>query len=135
MDEGDWLAARFEEHRGRLRAVAYRLLGPSSEADDAVQEAWLRLSRAGASGVENLGGCLTMVVARVCLNVLEARAAATSRRCSRCSTRMSCCDPTAAPCPRARRLRPGRPGRPRRPSRAAAPAAPALGAVTRGIDA
>ena len=55
MSEQDWLAQRFEEHRRRLRAVAYRMLGSVSEADDAVQEAWLRLSRAGASGVNNLG--------------------------------------------------------------------------------
>jgi RNA polymerase sigma factor (sigma-70 family) len=73
MDERDWLARRFEDHRGRLRAVAYRMLGSASEADDAVQEAWLRLSRSDADAVENLGGWLTTVVARVCLNMLEAR--------------------------------------------------------------
>jgi RNA polymerase sigma factor (sigma-70 family) len=73
MEEHDWLAARFEEHRPHLRAVAYRLLGSLSEADDAVQEAWLRLSRADTSGVENLGGWLTTVVARVCLNMLQSR--------------------------------------------------------------
>ena len=73
MDEQDWLAERFEEHRTHLRAVAYRLLGSLSEADDAVQEAWLRLSRSGASGVENLGGWLTTVVARVCLDMLRSR--------------------------------------------------------------
>ena len=73
MDEGDWLARRFEEQRGRLRAVAYRMLGSASEADDAVQEAWLRLSRADAGAVDNLGGWLTTVVARVCLNMLQAR--------------------------------------------------------------
>jgi RNA polymerase sigma factor (sigma-70 family) len=73
MDERDWLARRFEDHRGRLRAVAYRMLGSASEADDAVQEAWLRLSRSDADEVENLGGWLTTVVARVCLNMLEAR--------------------------------------------------------------
>jgi RNA polymerase sigma-70 factor (ECF subfamily) len=72
MDEQDRLAERFEAHRGRLRAVAYRMLGSPSEADDAVQEAWLRLSRSG-SGVENLGGWLTTVVARVCLNMLRSR--------------------------------------------------------------
>jgi len=71
MDERDGLAERFEAHRTHLRAVAYRMLGSASEADDAVQEAWLRLSRAGASGVENLGGWLTTVVARVCLDVLR----------------------------------------------------------------
>ncbi len=69
----EWLAARFEEQRPQLRAVAYRLLGSTGEADDAVQEAWLRASRAGADGVENLGGWLTTIVARVCLNQLEAR--------------------------------------------------------------
>src|ERR687887_959225 len=68
-----WLAERFEAHRGHLRAVAYRMLGSLAEADDAVQEAWLRASRAGAGGVENLGGWLTTVVARVCLNMLRAR--------------------------------------------------------------
>src|SRR6266498_1099178 len=73
MDERDWLAERFEEHRTRLRAVAYRMLGSLSEADDAVQEAWLRLSRSDTSGVENLGGWLTTVVARVCLNMLRSR--------------------------------------------------------------
>ena len=75
MDERDWLTRRFEEHRTRLRAIAYRMLGSSSEADDAVQEAWLRLSRSGAEGVENLGGWLTTVVARVCLNILRSRRA------------------------------------------------------------
>jgi DNA-directed RNA polymerase specialized sigma24 family protein len=65
MDERDWLAARFEENRPHLRAVAYRVLGSASEADDAVQEAWLRFSRAGADEVENLGAWLTTIVARV----------------------------------------------------------------------
>jgi DNA-directed RNA polymerase specialized sigma24 family protein len=64
----DWLAERFEAHRPHLRAVAYRMLGSAAEADDAVQEAWLRASRAGADDVDNLGGWLTTVVARVCLN-------------------------------------------------------------------
>jgi RNA polymerase sigma factor (sigma-70 family) len=73
MDEHDWLAERFEAHRTRMRAVAYRMLGELSEADDAVQEAWLRLSRADTSDVENLGGYLTTVVARICLNMLHAR--------------------------------------------------------------
>jgi RNA polymerase sigma-70 factor (ECF subfamily) len=73
MDEQQWLAQRFEEHRTRLRAVAYRMLGSLSEADDAVQEAWLRLTRTDASEVENLGGWLTTVVARVSLNMLRAR--------------------------------------------------------------
>ncbi len=73
MDEHEWLAERFEEHRSRLRAVAYRMLGSLSEADDAVQESWLRLSRADTSNVENLAGWLTTVVARVCLNMLRSR--------------------------------------------------------------
>jgi RNA polymerase sigma factor (sigma-70 family) len=77
VDDRDWLAERFEAHRPHLRAVAYRMLGSASEADDAVQEAWLRLDRAGAGGVQNLGGWLTTVVARVCLDLLRAR---TSRR-------------------------------------------------------
>jgi RNA polymerase sigma factor (sigma-70 family) len=73
MSEHDWLAERFEENRPHLRAVAYRMLGSSAEADDAVQEAWLRLSRAGTSEVENLGGWLTTIVARVALNMLRSR--------------------------------------------------------------
>src|SRR5713226_3768797 len=73
MDERDWLAERFEEHRARLRAAAYRMLGSPSEADDAVQEAWLRFSRANTSAVENLGSWLMTVVSRVCLNMLQAR--------------------------------------------------------------
>ena len=73
MDERDWLAERFEENRPHLRAVAYRMLGSASEADDAVQETWLRLSRAGTDGVENLGGWLTTIVARVSLNMLRSR--------------------------------------------------------------
>jgi len=77
MDEHDWLAERFEENRPHLRAVAYRVLGSASEADDAVQETWLRLSRSGADEVENLGGWLTTIVARVSLNMLRSR---TSRR-------------------------------------------------------
>jgi RNA polymerase sigma factor (sigma-70 family) len=73
MDQHDWLAERFETHRPRLRAVAYRMLGSASEADDAVQEAWLRLGRADAGEIDNLGGWLTTVVARVCLNLLQSR--------------------------------------------------------------
>ena len=72
-EHDEWLAERFEGHRDRLRAVAYRMLGSTGEADDAVQEAWLRLSRSGSGGVENLGGWLTTVVARVCLNMLRSR--------------------------------------------------------------
>lgn len=75
MDDQDWLAQRFEEHRSRLAAVAYRMLGSRGEADDAVQEAWLRLSRADASAVHNLSGWLTTVVGRVCLDMLRSRAA------------------------------------------------------------
>ena len=75
MHEHEWLAERFEENRGHLRAVAYRMLGSLSEADDAVQEAWLRLSRSDTSGVENLGGWLTTVVARICLDMLRSRKA------------------------------------------------------------
>src|ERR671926_1022220 len=77
MDEKQWLARRFEEQRPRLRAVAYRMLGSLAEADDAVQEAWVRLSRADTGAVENLEGWLTTVVARVALNMLRSR---TTRR-------------------------------------------------------
>ena len=73
MHDSDWLAQRFEEDRPRLTAVAYRMLGSTSEADDAVQETWLRLSRSDASAIENLRGWLTTVVSRVCLNLLQAR--------------------------------------------------------------
>ncbi len=73
MDEREFLAQHFEEHRTRLRAVAYRMLGSLSEADDAVQETWLRLNRIDADEVENLGGWLTTVVARVSLNMLRSR--------------------------------------------------------------
>ncbi|GAA1004971.1 RNA polymerase sigma 70 [Streptomyces sp. F-3] len=75
MDVDDELARRFEERRGLLRAVAYRMLGSLGEADDAVQETWLRLSRTGADGIENLSGWLTTVVSRVCLDMLRSRAA------------------------------------------------------------
>src|SRR2546425_4072347 len=75
MDERDWLADRFEAHRSHLRSVAYRMLGSAGEADDAVQEAWIRLSRSGAADVENLGGWLTTVVSRVCLDMLRSRTA------------------------------------------------------------
>src|SRR6266481_188081 len=73
MDDNEWLADRFEEQRGHLRAVAYRMLGSLAEADDAVQDTWLRVSRAGTSEVENLGGWLTTIVARICLNMLRSR--------------------------------------------------------------
>jgi RNA polymerase sigma factor (sigma-70 family) len=73
MHDTDWLAQRFEEHRTRLTAIANRMLGSTSEADDAVQEAWIRLSRSDADAIDNLGGWLTTVVSRVCLNALQAR--------------------------------------------------------------
>ncbi len=75
MAEPDWLTEGFEKNRGRLRAVAYRMLGSLAEADDAVQEAWLRVSRADAEDVDNLGAWLTTIVARVCLNALRSRTA------------------------------------------------------------
>src|SRR5262245_5349197 len=73
MVDQQWLADRFEEHRPKLRAAAYRMLGSLSEADDAVQDAWLRLSRSNAADIDNLGGWLTTVVARVALNMLRSR--------------------------------------------------------------
>jgi RNA polymerase sigma-70 factor, ECF subfamily len=75
MDEDASLAERFEEHRPHLRAVSYRMLGSLAEADEAVQDAWLRVSRAGADGIENFRGWLTTIVGRVCLNALQARKA------------------------------------------------------------
>src|SRR3954462_8756448 len=77
MDERDWMAERFEDHRRHLQAVAYRMLGSAAEAEDAVQESWLRLSRSDTSEVANLAGWLTTTVARVCLDMLRSR---TSRR-------------------------------------------------------
>lgn len=73
MDDRAWLAERFEEHRAHLRGVAYRMLGSLAEADEAVQDAWLRVSRAGADGIDNFRAWLTTIVARVCLNALQAR--------------------------------------------------------------
>jgi RNA polymerase sigma factor (sigma-70 family) len=73
MDDGEWLAQRFEQHRPRLRSVAYRMLGSLADADDAVQDAWLRLSQSEAGQIENLAGWLTTVVARECLHVLRSR--------------------------------------------------------------
>ena len=73
MDENEWLAERFEEQRSHLRAVAYRMLGSLAEADDAVQDAWVRASRAERDEVENLSGWLTTIVARVCLDMLRSR--------------------------------------------------------------
>jgi RNA polymerase sigma factor (sigma-70 family) len=73
MDQLSWLTERFEENRPRLRGVAYRMLGSLTEAEDAVQEAWLRLNRIDSATVENLGGWLTTVVSRVCLDILRSR--------------------------------------------------------------
>jgi len=90
MEEHGWLAEQFEEHRTRLRAVAYRMLGSLSEADDAVQEAWLRLGRSGSSGVQNLGGWLTTVVARVCLDMLRSRRSRRERSISKSPRPCAC---------------------------------------------
>src|ERR1700754_2717913 len=73
MEQKNFLAEKFEANRAHLRAVAYRMLGSTAEVDDAVQETWLRLSRSDTSGVDNLGGWLTTVVARVCLDMLRSR--------------------------------------------------------------
>lgn len=73
MNQNDWLAREFEENRDRLRGVAYRMLGSANEAEDAVQESWLRLARKGSDDIDNLGGWLTTVVARVCLDMLRSR--------------------------------------------------------------
>jgi RNA polymerase sigma factor (sigma-70 family) len=73
MDERDWLAERFQEHRPRLRAVAYRMLGSTSEADDVVQEAWIRLSRSNVGEIDNLEAWLVTAVGRVALNMLRSR--------------------------------------------------------------
>jgi len=75
MPENEWLAEKFEENRGHLRGVAYRMLGSLNEADDAVQEAWLKLNRSDPSDIENLGAWLTTVVARVSLDMLRTRKA------------------------------------------------------------
>jgi DNA-directed RNA polymerase specialized sigma24 family protein len=75
MEESDYLAQQFESHHDHLRAVAYRMLGSVSEADDALQESWLRVNRSDASEIENLGGWLTTIVSRVCLDILRSRKA------------------------------------------------------------
>jgi len=80
MDDTEWIADHFERHRPHLRAVAYRMLGSLAEADDAVQDTWLRLSRSGADDVENLGGWLTTITARVCLNLSSVPTGKPSRR-------------------------------------------------------
>ena len=115
MTDSDWLAGAFEEHRDHLRAVAYRLLGSMSDADDAVQDTWLRVTSANASEVENLGGWLTTVVARVSLNMLRSR---------RRRPEQPVGDSWPAP---ARRL----PGMARRPGRRGGPAAPHRWAIRR----
>jgi DNA-directed RNA polymerase specialized sigma24 family protein len=84
MIEHDWLTQRFAEHRGRLTALAYRMLGSRGDAEDAMQESWLRVSRADGGHVENPAGWLTTVVARVCLNMLESRRARRRSRPGRC---------------------------------------------------
>ena len=94
MESSNWLAERFEEHRSRLRSVAYRMLGSLSEADDAVQDAWERASRAGADDVENLGGWLTTIIARVCLTCCDPQLPA------RGSLETLLPDPSSAPRPR-----------------------------------
>src|ERR671914_1151512 len=92
MEHQDWLAERFEANRSHLRGVAYRMLGSLTEADDAVQEAWVRLSRADTSDVDNLRAWLTTVVGRVSLNMLRSRA---TRRESSLETRLP--DPIVSP--------------------------------------
>ena len=94
MDDSQWVADRFEEHRPRLRAVAYRMLGSTADADDALQDAWVRVrvSRAATDGIDNVGAWLTTVVARVCLNMLRAR---TTRRTEDLGSRLP--DPVVAP--------------------------------------
>src|SRR6266511_2554776 len=134
MDEDQWLAERFEEHRVHLRAVAYRMLGSLTEADDAVQDTWLRLSRSGAGEVDNLGGWLTTIVARVCTcpTPSSAQRGSSSRRrrrcwptrsallCSLCSipwpplSGWRSCSMTCSSCP-SRRSPPWSAGPPRRP--------------------
>lgn len=103
MDENEFLAERFEENRTRLKAVAYRMLGSQTEADDAVQEAWIRLSRSDDRRIENLSGWLTTVVGRVCLDMLRSRRSRREepwRRSSRVPTppsRSSARSPEATP--------------------------------------
>src|ERR671910_649155 len=121
-EHDDWLAQRFEENRTHLRAVAYRMLGSHSEADDAVQEAWLRLSRSDTSGIENLGGWLTTVVGRVCLNMLRSRRSRHSKPWLPPSGSRSCCT-TCSPCPSKRSPPSWGAPRPRRGSSRAAHAA------------
>ncbi|MEV6413950.1 sigma-70 family RNA polymerase sigma factor [Kribbella sp. NPDC051718] len=93
MNDDEWLAERFEEKRSQLRGVAYRMLGSGAEADDAVQEAWLRLNRAGADGIDNLGGWLTTVVSRICLDQLQARRVRHERSLEEAPPALSVVDP------------------------------------------
>ncbi|WP_344836896.1 sigma-70 family RNA polymerase sigma factor [Kribbella ginsengisoli] len=93
MNDNEWLAQRFEEQRAQLRGVAYRMLGSGAEADDAVQEAWLRLNRAGAEGIDNLGGWLTTVVSRICLDQLQARRARHERSLDEAPPALGAVDP------------------------------------------
>jgi RNA polymerase sigma factor (sigma-70 family) len=86
MDEREWLAQRFQEHRPHLRAVAYRILGSTSEADDAVQEAWIRLSRSNAGEIDNLEAWLVTAVGRVALNMLRSRTGRLSESAARSSS-------------------------------------------------
>jgi DNA-directed RNA polymerase specialized sigma24 family protein len=113
MDEQDFLAERFEENRTHLRAVAYRMLGSLGEADDAVQEAWLRLSCSDTSGIENLGGWLKTVMARVCLNMLRSRCSWSRRFLPPSGSLSFCTIRSGCPSGRSRFLRkviPTRPG-------------------------
>ncbi|MFI5707519.1 sigma-70 family RNA polymerase sigma factor [Kribbella sp. NPDC051620] len=93
MTDDEWLAERFEEKRAQLRGVAYRMLGSGAEAEDAVQEAWLRLNRAGAGEIENLGGWLTTVVSRICLDQLQARRVRRERVLDEVPAALSVVDP------------------------------------------
>ena len=106
MDDQQWLANRFEAQRGRLRALAYRMLGSLSEADDAVQDAWLRVSRAGADEVENVDAWLTTIVARVSLNLLRARNTRGERPLEDIHVPDPIVDPSTAPTPSTRRCWP-----------------------------
>lgn len=90
MDQQAWLNERFEENRPRLRALAYRMLGSLSEAEDAVQETWLRLNRIETNTIENLGGWLTTVVSRMCLDMLRSGNYDAKRRSGRAHSRASC---------------------------------------------
>ncbi len=99
MDERDWLTARFEQHRSHLRGVAYRMLGSVSDADDALQEAWLRIRDQDPEGIENMQAWLTTVVGRVCLNMLRSRRRYEATRPGKCTspTRSSCSTARANP--------------------------------------